>query len=546
MAGIEGCEREQNAAAARKLALVAQFIARRAADPEDEVLRWAADDWAAAAAEVGAALNVGPWVAAKWMRVAQEVGERLPRVQEMFAAGWLSPQVVSTLTWATHLVTDEQVLAIVDAQLAARAREFGPMSVDGVKNCVASVLEKYDPAAVRRSREASRDRDVRFGKPDDVTGTVSISGRVNTADAVAYQKRTAHVVGGACGQDPRTAGQRRADAFGVIAVGGDQLVCLCGDPECPWVGTDPRAANTMVHIFAERAVLDAKPDPYVHGDYRSNPVPFVDPEFDPWSTYPDQDSTPPEPEPEREPEWWSEIPLPPEPEPEPQPEPEPEPELEPAATTSRLNPLMIPPAPVFSPQRATAVIVGGGLVPASYVAQMIASGAKVRGAREPSDDPESGYRPSVGLAEFVRMRDLTCRFPGCDRPAECCDIDHTEPFPGGVTHASNIKCLCRFHHLIKTFWAGFVDLQLPDGRVVWTMPSGRTYTTVPGSRWVFPQWDTTTTALPPPPPRTTSGDRAVMMPQRKLTRAAQRARQIRTERARNQAYLSERNKPPPQ
>ncbi|WP_308161770.1 DUF222 domain-containing protein [Mycolicibacterium goodii] len=171
VAGIETCEREQNAAAARKLALVAQFTARRAADPEDEVLRWAADDWAAAAAEVGAALNVGPWVAAKWMRVAQEVGERLPRVQEMFAAGWLSPQVVSTLTWATHLVTDEQVLAIVDAQLAARAREFGPMSVDGVKNCVASVLEKYDPAAVRRSREASRDRDVRFGKPDDVTGT---------------------------------------------------------------------------------------------------------------------------------------------------------------------------------------------------------------------------------------------------------------------------------------------------------------------------------------------------------------------------------------
>ncbi|WP_420371970.1 hypothetical protein [Mycolicibacterium smegmatis] len=211
-----------------------------------------------------------------------------------------------------------------------------------------------------------------------------------------------------------------------------------------------------------------------------------------------------------------------------------------------MNPLMIPPAPVFSPQRATAVIVGGGLVPASYVAQMIASGAKVRGAREPSDDPESGYRPSVGLAEFVRMRDLTCRFPGCDRPADCCDIDHTEPFPGGVTHASNIKCLCRFHHLIKTFWAGFVDRQLPDGRVVWTMPSGRTYTTVPGSRWVFPQWDTTTAALPPPPPRTTSGGRGVMMPQRKLTRAAQRARQIRTERARNEAYLSERNKPPPQ
>ncbi|WP_413232164.1 hypothetical protein [Mycolicibacterium smegmatis] len=100
--------------------------------------------------------------------------------------------------------------------------------------------------------------------------------------------------------------------------------------------------------------------------------------------------------------------------------------------------------------------------------------------------------------------------------------------------------------MIKTFWAGFVDTQLPDGQVVWTMPSGRTYTTVPGSRWVFPQWDTTTTTLPPPPPRATSPARGVMMPQRKLTRAEQRARQIRAERARNEKYLSERNKPPPQ
>ncbi|MCP2628292.1 HNH endonuclease [Mycolicibacterium smegmatis] len=584
VAGIEVESRAESAAAARRLAFIAELASRRAAPSEDAVVSWACDDWDATAAEVGAAMNIGHRAASKEMRIAEALRERLPRVAALFARGAVSTRVVETLTWATHLVTSEQVLAIVDAQLAGRAREFGPMTVDGVKTAVASLVEKYDPAAVRRSREASRDRDVRFGKPDDVTGTVSISGRVNTADAVAYQKRSAHLTGGVCGQDPRTAGQRRADAFGVIAVQGDRLVCLCGDPQCRWAGVDPRAANAMVHIFAEPSVVDAKPDPYVHGDYASNPVPFVDPEYDPWPTYPaypERDSTFSEPPSEPQwapPEWWSEIPLPPEPGPEPearpQPEPEPEPEpearpqpepgpepasapvstpkpqprIEPAAESwggGGVNPLVVPPAPVVSPQRATAVIVGGGLVPASYVAQMIASGATVKQSRGPSQDPESGYRPSVGLAEFVRMRDLTCRFPGCDRPAECCDIDHTEPFPGGVTHASNTKCLCRFHHLIKTFWAGFVDTQLPDGRVVWTMPSGRTYTTVPGSWWVFPQWDTTTTALPPPPPRATSQARGVMMPQRKLTRAEQRARQIRAERARNQRYLSERNKPPP-
>ena len=66
--------------------------------------------------------------------------------------------------------------------------------------------------------------------------------------------------------------------------------------------------------------------------------------------------------------------------------------------------------------------------------------------------PEKGYTPSAKLADFVRCRDLTCRAPGCDRPAAHCDLDDTAPYAkGGATHASNIKCLCRFHHLLKDF-----------------------------------------------------------------------------------------------
>ena len=58
--------------------------------------------------------------------------------------------------------------------------------------------------------------------------------------------------------------------------------------------------------------------------------------------------------------------------------------------------------------------------------------------------PEPGYTPSAKLADFVRCRDLTCRAPGCDRPAFQCDVDHTIPYAkGGATHPSNLKCLCR-------------------------------------------------------------------------------------------------------
>lgn len=182
-----------------------------------------------------------------------------------------------------------------------------------------------------------------------------------------------------------------------------------------------------------------------------------------------------------------------------------------------------------------ALIVGTGIVSTPLLSQLIRGGAKVRPITMPSDEPEPHYRPSAELAEFVRMRDLYCRAPGCDVPADRCDLDHTIPYPIGPTHASNIKCLCRTNHLMKTF-GGWHDIQLPDGTVIWISPSGRKYTTKPGSRLFFETWDTTTADLPPPSivvPNT--GDRGLMMPRRRRTRAAEYASWIKAERARNEA-----------
>ena len=103
--------------------------------------------------------------------------------------------------------------------------------------------------------------------------------------------------------------------------------------------------------------------------------------------------------------------------------------------------------------------------------------------------PNRATPPRRALADFVRCRDLTCRWPGCDQPADGCDLDHTIPYPVGPTHASNIKCYCRFHHLLKTFCTGaggWQDRQLPDGTLILTAPTGHTYTTHPGSKLLFP------------------------------------------------------------
>ena len=208
---------------------------------------------------------------------------------------------------------------------------------------------------------------------------------------------------------------------------------------------------------------------------------------------------------------------------------------------------VLPPDDQPATTRPTATLTGrGGIVPTPLLAELIAAGAKVRHLRRPSDEPEPGYRPSTALDEFVRFRDVTCRFPNCDTAAEFCDVDHTIPWPLGPTHASNLKCVCRKNHLLKTFWEGWSDRQLPDGTVEWTSPTGKTYVTHPGSRLLFPHWNVTTATLPPPPTTTdTPHARTLMMPTRRRTRAQDRAYRIVCERALNDAYVAERNRPPP-
>ncbi|MGV0041382.1 HNH endonuclease signature motif containing protein [Mycobacterium colombiense] len=186
--------------------------------------------------------------------------------------------------------------------------------------------------------------------------------------------------------------------------------------------------------------------------------------------------------------------------------------------------------------QAPGVEVGGeGLIPPELLAELAAS-ARLAPLVHPTDaPPEPGYVPSRALADFVRCRDLTCRWPGCDRPATDCDLDHTIPYAdGGPTHASNLKCYCRTHHLVKTFW-GWRDTQLRDGTLILASPSGQTYVTTPGSALLFPGLCAPTGAAPLRPVASAEpcGDRTAMMPKRRRTRAQNRSARVAAERRRN-------------
>lgn len=115
-----------------------------------------------------------------------------------------------------------------------------------------------------------------------------------------------------------------------------------------------------------------------------------------------------------------------------------------------------------------------------------------RGDRTPADgggglrppSPTDAYRPTAEQRRFVKARDRRCRWPGCRRRPERCDLDHGHAYAdGGPTDCWNLCCLCRTHHRIKTFALGWSFTLLPDGRLVVRTPSGVSRVTWPPGWW---------------------------------------------------------------
>ena len=345
---------ESRAAAARLDAVGELFELRRG--QRGEAADWAVDTWAAVGAEVAAAFRISPAMAGSYLRYALAMRERLPRVAALFRAGDIDLRLFQTLVYRTDLITDEQVLTAVDAELALKVPRWPSMTRGRLAGQVDKIVVKLDADAVRQRQQRQNDREVWIGDLDGDTS--EIHGSLFTPDAHALEKRLEALAATVCQHDPRSRQQRRADALGALAAGADRLGCRCGRPDCA-AGTRPAAGPVVIHVIAEQTTLDGRGD-------------------------------------------------------------------------------------------APGSEVGADkLITPQLVAQLAAS-AKLVPLIHPGDaPPEPGYVPSKALADFVRCRDLTCRWPGCDRPAAHCDLDHTIPYAnGGPTHASNLKCYCRTPQLL--------------------------------------------------------------------------------------------------
>ena len=379
-AGAGAWARVENAACARRLAGMADELERQLAiDGSAEREQWCLDNWDAVCAEIAAAHNVSLGVASYQLVVARALRERLPRVAEVFATGAIFVSIGGRRGGA-HPADEGSRRDSRGGRRAGRPDRRVGAAVGGQdEQAIDYWVDRYDPYALVRAELGSRGRHVDVAADDD--GLSWIDGKLYSHDAAALDQRLDAMARAVCENDPRTLEQRRADALGALAGGADRLACGCGDAECPAAQATPSAV--VVNVIAEdKSLCDDTPAKL----------------------------------------GW------------PQPE---------GAQRRRAAPddagRSAGPAPATGPAVTNpAVLMGGEILPAPLLAAKLANTATIRPIVHPGDSPpEPRYVPSRALAQFVRCRDLTCRFPEWIEPADRCDLDHSIPYPVGPTQASN-------------------------------------------------------------------------------------------------------------
>jgi len=133
----------------------------------------------------------------------------------------------------------------------------------------------------------------------------------------------------------------------------------------------------------------------------------------------------------------------------------------------------------------SATLIGAGPVAADIVRELLGDESIACTMRRLVVDPVTGHLLDVGrrsyeiparLRQYIATRDGTCRFPGCRRRADRCQVDHATAWDdGGRTDAANLGALCIRHHQLKTHAGWEITQSRPDGSCTWRSPQGRVY-----------------------------------------------------------------------
>ena len=404
--------------------------------------------------EVSLLVREQPYAVRRLLARSRRLASGLPTVWQAFRAGDLDAEQVRVIDRVARRVAEEATLAAIDDQVVDAAQTRCPKQL---AVWLLRLVIRLEPLAFeQRHRRALAERRVTVVQGADGMGYVT--GEVSAADAAAIDATLAAAARSMGAEDPRTDQQRRSDLFADLLLGRLRLVEPSDEED-----VEPAAAAQAADAGADHdwlEVEDIDPDTGELLGTRWQPIDGEGEEIgEPVHELPSAAAS------------SASVRL-----------------VRSQRTRLRIG-VVVPLSSLLGASECPGELADrSGLVPAEKLRQLIADALGSDGAgrdrvlftRLLTDDggrlldtTELGRYPSARLAEAIRIRAGTCRYPTCSVPADRCDLDHHEPVPSGPTSGANLDPGCRRHHRGKTF-AWLATVRDHDG-VDWTMPDAERY-----------------------------------------------------------------------
>ena len=366
----------------------------------------------------------------------------LPTVWQAFRRGDLDHEQIRVIDRIARQVTEAATLAAIDDQVidAAHTRTPKQLSI-----WLLRLVVRLEPLAFEeRHRRALAERRVTVVQGADGMGYVT--GEVSAQDAAAIDGMLAATARSLGADDPRTDQQRRSDLFADLLLG--RLTFDDNEHEDDETSEESDESDESGWLEVEHIDPDT-------GELLETQLQRVDADGQPVGEPVDKVTGQP-------------------------------PKLVRQPQKLRIG-VVVPLASLLGASEAPAELADrSGFVPGEVLREHIADAInpdtrdQVLFTRLLTDDggrllntTELGRYPSTRLAEAIKIRAGTCRYPTCTVPANRCDLDHHEPVPRGRTSGTNIDPFCRRHHRGKTFaWLACIR---DDHGVDWTMPDAEHY-----------------------------------------------------------------------
>ena len=467
---VVGFEHLISWAGARQARLLAEFARRRPAD------------------DAAAGLSEQPRPTSRWApdEISLALSQsRVTAAAKLGQATWLSDVLGDTLTgWESGRLDALKVRAICDATLRldpAKARHVQgrvlsratTQTLTQVKAALKRAVLAVDPdGGDKRHQKAHDERRVVLTPVED--GMATLWACMTAPDAQTCYGWLTALARGLGRDDPRGMDARRTDLMRDLLTGRLTITPSDPTPSDPAPG-DPAPGDTGAADTADPATGDGSGDSGVGAGGHESGCRGCD---SPTGQPPPPPSRP-----------WRPAPV---------------------APGKPLVQIVIPLTTLTGTQDQPSELIGYGPIPPTLARALADDSVWKRLVTDPVsgtllDHGRTTYRPPAALAEFVRARDQTCRFPPCNRRALDTELDHTVSWTAadGPTADHNLYGGCPHHHHLKHDAPGWTVTQTPDGLITWTTPTGHRYTSEPYDYRPepTPRAAAPSTATPPTPAR---------------------------------------------